>query len=495
VWSGHSCPLADGSAISRQGCWQESTSRRAARGAPRYTESLQLSIEKLIYGGDGLARTPAGADGRSKAVFVPFVLPGEKIEANIRQEKPGFARGALTRLIEASPNRIEPRCPYFRQCGGCHYQHIPYMQQMQFKAGILRETLRRIAKIELPSDICLHASPPWNYRNRTRLQLRTAPAFALGYFRFGSHEFLPIHECPISSPLINRAITRLLELGGLNCPAAVEEIELFADAADEHLLAWAFCGRDTDRTDLLRWAEALQGKLPEISGITFFSSRRSSEQGSSEQRSDDNPTYAEPLAHSGAKSIRYQTKDYEYQVSAGAFFQVNRYLIDEIISVVTGNATGDLALDLFAGVGLFSVPLAEKFHHIFSVEASHTSHADFVHNAPANVKAVVARTEDFLKTDYPKSDYRRSDYPKNRPVRQRPDLVVLDPPRTGAGKAVIASLVELGASRVRYVSCDPATLARDIAVLLAAGYRIEEAHLFDLFPETFHIESVILLER
>jgi 23S rRNA (uracil1939-C5)-methyltransferase len=457
---------------------------------------LLLSIEKLIYGGDGLARTSAGSDGRSMAVFVQFVLPGEKIEAEIRQEKPGFARGSITQLIEASPDRVDARCPYFGQCGGCHYQHIPYERQLEFKADILRETLRRIAKIELPSEIRLHASPPWNYRNRTRLQVRTSLQFALGYFRFNSHEFLPIRECPISSPLLNRVIARLLELGGLNCPTAMEEIELFADAADEHLLAWAFCGRDANQKDLLRWAEALKSQIPQISGITFFSSRRASERRSFEQRCDDNePTDEKALAQFGANSIRYQTKNHEYQVSAGAFFQVNRYLIDELISVVIGNASGDLALDLYAGVGLFSVPLAERFRHILSVEASHTSHADFLQNVPANVKAVVARTSDFLRRDYPKSDYRSSDYPKNRPVRQRPDLVVLDPPRTGAGKAVIASLVELGAPRVRYVSCDPATLARDIALLLAAGYRIEEAHLFDLFPETFHIESVMLLGR
>ena len=191
---------------------------------PRYTYDLLLSIEKLIYGGDGLARTAPGADGRSMAVFVPFVLPGERVEAEIRQEKPGFARGSVTQLIEASPDRVEARCPYFRQCGGCHYQHIPYERQLEFKAGILRETLQRIAKIELKSEIRLHASPPWNYRNRTRLQVRTAPefppqtgktgrsgdpGFALGYFRLGSHEFLPVRECPISSPLINRVMARL----------------------------------------------------------------------------------------------------------------------------------------------------------------------------------------------------------------------------------------------------------------------------------------------
>ena len=439
---------------------------------------MLLSIEKLIYGGDGLARTPAGADGRSMAVFVPFVLPGERVEAEIRQEKPGFARGSLTQVIEASPDRVEARCPYFRQCGGCHYQHIPYQRQLEFKAAILRETLQRIAKIELQSEIRQHASPPWNYRNRTRLQVRTAPEFALGYFRFGSHEFLPVRECPISSPLLNRVMARLLELGGLNCPTAVEEIELFADAADERLLAWAFCGREADHRDLLRWAEALERELPEISGVTFFSSRRRFE--------DEAPSNQKALAQSGAKAIRYRTKDHEYQVSAGAFFQVNRYLVDELVSVVTGNASGDVALDLYAGVGLFSAALARNFHHIFGVEASQTSHSDLVQNVPANVKAVGARTEDYL----------RSDYLRNRPVRKRPDLVVLlDPPRTGAGKAVIRSLVHLGALRVRYVSCDPATLARDTAPLLAAGYHIEEAHLFDLFPESFHIESVLLLAR
>jgi 23S rRNA (uracil1939-C5)-methyltransferase len=438
---------------------------------------MLLSIEKLIYGGDGLARIPAGADGRSMAVFVPFVLPGERVEAEIRQEKPGFARGSLAQLIEASTDRVEARCPYFQQCGGCHYQHIPYDRQLKFKAEILRETLQRIAKIELKSEIRLHPSPPWNYRNRTRLQVRTAPEFALGYLRFRSHEFLPVRECPISSPLINRVMARLLELRGLNCPTMVEEIELFADAPDERLLALAFCGRDADKRDLLRWAEALARELPEIIGVTFFSSRRRVE--------DDTPMDPKSLVQSGTKAIRYRTKDHEYQVSAGAFFQVNRYLVDELVSVVTGNVRGDLALDLYAGGGLFSAALAAGFHHIFAVEASQTSHGDLVHNVPANVKAVGARTEDFLKSDYLRS----------RSVRRRPDLIVLDPPRTGAGKAVIGSLVELGAPAVRYVSCDPATLARDIAPLLAAGYHIEEAHLFDLFPETFHIESVMLLAR
>jgi 23S rRNA (uracil1939-C5)-methyltransferase len=184
------------------------------------------------------------------------------------------------------------------------------------------------------------------------------------------------------------------------------------------------------------------------------------------------------MAQSGASELVYRLKDAKYRVSAGAFFQVNRHMIDELVATVTANARGDVALDLYAGVGLFSVALARSFHHIFAVEASQTSYADLAHNCPANVKAVRARTEEYLRS-----------------ARKRPDLVVLDPPRAGVGKAVIRSLVQLGAPRLRYVSCDPATLARDLGPLLAAGYRIEEAHLFDLFPQTFHIESVMLLAR
>ena len=446
-----------------------------ARAPALHEHNMLLSIEKLIYGGDGLARTPAGADGRSMAVFVPFVLPGERVEAEIRPGKAGFARGSVTRLIEASADRIEPHCPYFQQCGGCHYQHIPYDRQLELKAQILRETLQRIAKIELKDEIRLHPSPPWNYRNRTRLQVRTAPEFTLGYYRFGSREFLPVRECPISSPLINRVIARITELGGLECPPAVEEIELFADASDEQSLAWAFCGGDATEKNLLRWAEALRRELPALVGLSFFTSRQRSE--------EEAPPGLKLLAQAGATTIRYRTAHGEYQVSAGAFFQVNRHLLDELVSVVTstdrtGNVRGDVALDLYAGVGLFSVPLAQNFHHIFAVESSHLSLPNLRQNVSASVKVVGTRTEEYLRS---------------RPGRQRPALVVLDPPRTGAGKAVTRSLVELGAQRIRYVSCDPATLARDLGLLVEAGYHIEEAHLFDLFPQTFHIESVMLL--
>jgi 23S rRNA (uracil1939-C5)-methyltransferase len=433
---------------------------------------LLLNIEKLIYGGDGLARTPPDVAGRSMAVFLPFVLPGERVEAEISREKPGFARGAVTQLVHASSERVESLCPYFQQCGGCHYQHIRYESQLNFKAAILRETLRRVAKIEFDGEIRLHASPPWNYRNRTRLQIRTAPEFVFGYFRFGSRDFLPVSECPISSPLINRVIARLVELRGCACPAEIEEIEWFADADDERLLAWSSCERGADRRQLTKWAETLQREVPEIAGMSFFPSRRRSE--------DDASSNLKAFARIGDRAFRYRVGDKDYRVSAGAFFQVNRHLVDKLVSLVTANASGDTALDLYAGVGLFAAALARSFHHIFAVEASQISQPDLAHNVPANVKAVGTRTEDYLR---------------KLPARFRPDLVVLDPPRAGLGKAVTRRLAELEAPGIRYVSCDPATLARDLGPLLASGYRIEQAHLFDLFPGTFHIESVMLLAR
>jgi 23S rRNA (uracil1939-C5)-methyltransferase len=438
---------------------------------------LLLTIEKLVYGGDGLARTPV-SDGRSMAVFVPFVLPGEQVEAELRPEKSGFARAIVDQLIAPSPDRIDSHCPYFRDCGGCHYQHISYERQLQLKSDILRETVRRIAKIEFP-EIRVHPSPPWNYRNRARLQVRYSPEFQLGYFRFASHEFLPIRECPISSPLINRIIARLLELNGLACPD-ISEIELFADGSDEHLLAWAFADLSSDRKLLQTWAESLQAELPEILGITFFAKNRRS---SNIPDSDAESSALRPLVQSGAASLSYRTDQHKYQVSAGAFFQINRYLIDDLVTTVTGNDRGELALDLYAGVGLFSSVLAKGFRHNFGVESSRTSHVDFLNNVPANVKAVGARVEAYL----------RGANQKQRPLR--PDLIVLDPPRTGVGKAAAGSLAKLSAPQIRYVSCDPATLARDLASLMSAGYRIEQVHLFDLFPQTFHIESVVFLAR
>jgi 23S rRNA (uracil1939-C5)-methyltransferase len=458
---------------------------------------LLLTIEKLIYGGDGLARLPGlpvndppGNDwprnalpgdkerGRGKAVFIPFVLAGEKIDAALTEEKPGFARAHATAIVEPSLHRVPPLCPHFGRCGGCHYQHASYEHQLEIKTEILRENLRRIAKLELACEIQVHASPPWNYRNRSRLQVRSRPEFAAGYFKFASHELLPVEECPISSPLINRGIAVLWQAGRAGkAVEGVREVEFFANADDTKLLLEFLCAPEARRANVRAWAEELCASMPQIAGIVAFREPQKGVQ--------------EPLVTVGEPALTYQTKTAAYRVSAGAFFQTNRFLTDELVNIVTAGRSGDLALDLYAGVGLFSTALARDIRHIISVESSQTAAGDLQYNLPINGKAVQIAAEQFLAELGGRERVGTGSVLPHS--HHNPDLVVADPPRSGLGDGVARALASVHAPRVTYVSCDPATLARDLVPLLAAGYRVEEAHLVDLFPQTYHLETVMQL--
>jgi 23S rRNA (uracil1939-C5)-methyltransferase len=433
---------------------------------------LQLTIEKLIYGGDGLARLPADEHGPGKAVFVPFVLEGERIEASMVEQKRSFARGRADTILQASPHRVEPICPYFLRCGGCHYQHASYEHELEIKITVLKENLRRTAKLELETSVTIHASPPWKYRNRSRLKVRTVPEFALGYYKLGSHELLAVEECPVSSLLINRAIAAFWKMGReRTVPDGIHEVEFFVNAEDTQLLVEASCEPGTPSTPVREWAGAVQSALPEITGMVVFKARPSGMTA---------PVEPKAMASFGAREITYRTDDASYRVSAGAFFQINRHLINDLVKIVVQDYSGARALDLYAGVGLFSTILSRRFAQVIAVEASQTSHADLRYNSPHNVKAVRATTVDFLR---------------GVARKLKPELVVVDPPRSGLGGSVVQSLVGLGAHRITYISCDPATASRDLAGLLSAGYRIEQVHLVDLFPQTYHLESVFHLAR
>lgn len=463
---------------------------------------MLLTIEKLIYGGDGLARIPTGEvssdeRGRGKAVFIPFVLDGEKVEAQLTQQKQGFARGTLDGIIEASPHRVQPQCPYFMRCGGCHYQHSSYEHQLQIKEAIFRETLRRTAKLELEGPIQIHPSPPWNYRNRSRLQIRTQPEFVLGYFRQGSNEVLAVEGCPISSFLINRGIAEVWRMGRAGkVPEGIKEIEFFANADDTRLLVELECSDEARRSEIRTFAEGLQETATEVVGVVAFG-QKSSGRGtagragrSPESRQEGGA--AAVLVALGEHSLTYQTRRSSFRVSAGSFFQTNRHLIDELVNIVTDGRSGELALDLYAGVGLFSTALACDFRHIVSVEMSQTSTGDLSYNLPSNGEAVQTTIEQYLAS---LENSKRVGKGRVPPDTHKPDLAVVDPPRTGLGESVGRRLEKLGASQIVYVSCDPATLARDLKVLIAEGYRVAEAHMVDMFPQTYHIESVLVLER
>src|SRR5882724_3423673 len=283
---------------------------------------MKLTIEKMVYGGDGLAHLPPDHSGRGKIGFVPFVLPGEEIEASVIEEKPGFVRAKAEQIVRASLLRVEAPCPYFQRCGGCHYQHTSYENQLAIKSQILRETLLRTAKIDWKEGIHTLPSPPWNYRNRTRMKMQHAP-FALGYYKFNSHDLLPVENCPISSPLINRAIAAVWEMGRAGrIPKATHEIEFFANANDAEVLLKIYSVYEPEASaqrDLEQFAKFAKAYLPEMIGTVAFAT------GSSLFPWDS------VAWSSGKTSLMYNTQRGRYRVQAGSFFQTNRFLTDELV--------------------------------------------------------------------------------------------------------------------------------------------------------------------
>jgi len=440
---------------------------------------LQLLIEKLVYGGDGLTRLPTDETGRGKTVFVPFVIPAETVEATISEMRSGFARARLDDIVTPAPERVEPGCPCFGGCGGCQYQHIGYEAQLRYKAEILRETLRRTAKLELRTEIQTHSAEPWHYRNRTQMRLQHAPKFQLGYYRHNSHELLPVEQCPISSPLINQAIRAVWTLGGeKQVPQPVHGIQFFANQDDQQMLAELYVRPGSGTKECQPFAAELHTLLPAIQGIVVFESSPAEED--SRQFAPLTSVHSERGQPIGSDSLMYRVADHDFAVHAGSFFQTNRFLVGELMRIAVGNHKGRAALDLYSGVGLFTLPLSLRFDQVLAVEASPQSFADLRRNVPTNVQAIRATTEAFLAERGPKL---------------APDLVLVDPPRGGLGEKAARALGRMSVPRVTYVSCDPATLARDLRPLLESGFRVEHAHLVDLFPQTAHLETVLHLVR
>ncbi|HVZ17010.1 MAG TPA: hypothetical protein VG897_07830, partial [Terriglobales bacterium] len=302
--------------------------------------------------------------------------------------------------------------------------------------------------------------------------------FVVGYHKLGSHELLPIRECPISSPLINRAIQAAWTLGVDHAlPQGLVEIEFFAGDSDSHLLLEFLVGPNAGHASLRALAEELQSTLKEIAGVAAVPHRQRGEELVAAPELDT-PTLDRGKALVGRDYLDYRVGDFGYRVSAGSFFQTNRHLTGTLLELVCKGAQGKLAIDLYAGVGLFATALAKSFERVIAVESAPSSFADLKSNAPRNVKTIEATTELFLQRN-----------------SQKPDFVVVDPPRAGLGKHAVAGLAKLASKSITYVSCDPSTLARDLPALTSAGYRITEAHLVDLFPQTFHMETVLRMER
>jgi 23S rRNA (uracil1939-C5)-methyltransferase len=389
-----------------------------------------VKIEKLVYGGDGLARV----DGQ--VVLTPFVLPGEDVLVTTRSGSSGLLRGTALEILQPARGRVIPRCEYFAHCGGCHYQHAEYLVQLREKCEILRETFRRTAGFELEREIKVVSGEPWFYRNRIQLHFAGHES---GFLKAGSHELCGIDHCYISSPTIVDVIEKLAHAAKRpEWPTFLRSLEVFTNERDVQVNIL-----ESTRPVAARFFEFLRDYVPGLA----------------------------------VSEIEYSAGGFPFRVSRRSFFQVNRHLIEQLVDEVVLDEGGDYAIDLYAGVGLFSLPLASRFASVDAVERGSSAFRDLEWNCRESetLRTLQTAAEEFLKG-----------------VHRRPDLVIADPPRAGLGHEVVQEILRLRPARLTIVSCDVATLARDLKKLISA-YELSRVALVDLFPQTYHFETVVHL--
>jgi 23S rRNA (uracil1939-C5)-methyltransferase len=405
-----------------------------------------ILLTTLAYGGDAMGRLE---DGR--AVFVPFGLPGERVRVRLAEEKRGFARGELVEILEASPYRIIPRCKHFGTCGGCHYQILPYEEQLRAKREILRDQLTRIGRIENPPVQDTVASPnPWNYRNH--VQFHVTEEGKLGYVGSGTSfakGIIPITECHLPEESINSLWPQLEFEADTN----IERVSLRAGRNDDLMLVLESDSPESPELEI----EA------EISVAHVF---------------EENAVVIAGIDH-----IMLPVLERDFRVSATSFFQVNTVMAEKMVQHLLAYLPVSLTttlLDVYCGVGLFSAFLASKCERVIGIESSPSASEDFSFNLDEfdNVELYEGLAEEVIPY-----------------LKAKPEIVLVDPPRAGLEKRVVDGILELSPQVIAYVSCDPSTLARDSKRLIEGGYKLKQVTPFDLFPQTYHIESISIFER
>jgi 23S rRNA (uracil1939-C5)-methyltransferase len=386
-------------------------------------ETLEVRIEKLVYGGDGLGRVDGRAD------FVAGGAPGDLVRARVVESKKGFARAEIVEVVEPGPSRRVAPGPGYGRCGGWQIPHVDYAAQTEAKRTFVRDSLERIGRLTLPGEVHMHADPEheFGYRVRATAHLAaTREGVLFGFFGARSHRVVDVESCPLLVP----------------------------DLDD----AWRRARAERDRLHRVRSLDLAAG--------------------------DDRVATDPPVAAVGGSELETEVNGARYRFSPSVFFQANRHMLGALVGGATaGEERGRLALDLFAGVGLFAIPLARRFERVVAVEADAHAAAFARANARANdadaVDVVIEHVEHYLARE---------------PVAPGSvDCVLLDPPRAGLGVEAALALARLAPRRVVYVSCDPSTLARDLRALVDAGYALESVEAYDLFPQTFHVETVARL--
>lgn len=391
-------------------------------------EFIEVTTERLAYGGGAIAHH------NGLAILIQFAAPKERLRVRITERRKNYARGVIDRILEPSASRREPPCQYFGSCGGCQLQHLTYKTQLEAKVSFIRDALERIGRVDWPSQISIHHGAEFGYRARAQIRVdRTSGR--IGFIKAGSNTVCDVTSCPILVPALDQALHSLRNV-------------LSNSANRDHAIP-----ADLSRVEIAAGDSAVSFE-PAFKGLS-------------------------------GGALHQTVRNATYDFGPSTFFQGNPDLIGDMIDEAVGELSGDFAIDLYAGVGLFTIQLARRFNRVVGVEAdrvasrfagdnissNHAINVEF-HNSAAELWL-----ERFLKSQ-----------------SRQPDLIVLNPPRTGAAK-VMPQLVALNPFRITYVSCDPATLARDLRPLLDSGYELLRVTAIDLFPQTYHVETVAALQR
>lgn len=403
---------------------------------------VDVKLTGETYGGDCVARMP---DGR--AIFVPFGIAGERVRVEITEEKKNYVRGKIVKVLDSSPLRINSRCPHFTDCGGCHYQHLAYAEQLDLKQRILKQQLERLGKISDPPLKQIVSSPvEWNYRNT--LQFHLSPMGKPGFQRAGSNRVVEITECHLPLQAINTLWPQL----EIDPQAGIKRFSIRSGVEDELMLE-------------------LEGTtpIPPEFEVNFPLS----------------VVFQGPEGRvllSGDTFSTVKVLDREFKVSAESFFQVNTAVAEKMVKHVLDsiNMKYTHIIDAYCGAGLFSAFLAPRCDHLTAIELSESACDDFATNLEEfeHVALYMGKVEQVLPS-----------------LDVTPDLVLLDPPRAGLDPRAMEGLLKAAPAQIIYVSCDPATLARDLRKMIDAEYHLESITPFDMFPQTYHIESISVLSK